>query len=394
MAFLLRQLHALADGKRPILGAAVAAALAALVFVLFWPPTYASTGLIKPPRVEGSTSIGAAFDEEEGKGLGSMLGAFLGAGQSGEDDCLALLGSSRFAELVIARFDLVKVYELDSKKKLHRADVIKAFHENVDVEVTEEGALRVRVEDESPQRARDMVDFMIRALDSIYTELQRGGIRQRLAYVDRRVSLAEADLKRLEDSLAAFQLKHNLYLPEVQVQAIMENAARTELEIEVVEEDMAMETAMRGTSGSRYRELATRKRLLEEAMGDKLRADTGPDRLSRPVRKIPHLAAEYMRLERAYKVRLGVYKYLIQQAEGLKLEADRNIQVLTVIDPPWVDDKRVFPKPAPTVALAAGVALLLAALGVLARAWFRRRVDGDQQALEIISGIRRDLLLP
>jgi len=107
---------------------------------------------------------------------------------------------------------------------------------------------------------------------------------------------------------------------------------------------MALEAALRGKSSGHYKDLAVQKELLESALQRQLRSPEDSNTLILPARMLPALATEFFRLERAYDIKLGVYKYLVQQVEALKLEANNNVQVISVVDPPWSNDKRIAPK--------------------------------------------------
>jgi capsule polysaccharide export protein KpsE/RkpR len=379
--------------KRFILAATFLMTLAGVVAVVLWPSTYRAFGIIKPPKSENGSSIESALKESSGGGgLAGMLGTFISGSESGEDDCMTILGSASFGRLVIEKFDLVTVYKFGrGGKKYFFADVLKQFQKKAEFEPTENGAIKISMEDKSPQRASEVVAFMIHALDSIYTSIQRTSTKQRLSYVDQRVGMTEADVKRFEDSLVDFQNRNNLFLPEIQVQAILESATKTELEIETVKEDMALEGAIRGTSGSRYQNLAVQKRLLQKVLQRKLQAPTDSNSLAMPVRMVPALATEYFRLERAYKVKLGLYKYLIQQAEALKLDADKNIQVITVLDSPWANDKRVAPKRRLVVETVFILAFLFSSLiAVLMAVWEKHRAEGSETH-KLVMDIRKNL---
>jgi capsule polysaccharide export protein KpsE/RkpR len=309
-------------------------------------PTYNSLALVNPPKDDGDMAKGAIQDIASG--LGGGLGSLLGSEETGLDDCVNILESSRFARQVIKRFDLETVYEYKrpgkKPKKYYFADVIKTFRENARFDVSDEGAITISMKDTSAVRAREMVSYMIFLLDSLYTDVQRIAIRQRLEYVDQRLSIAEKDMRRLEDSLILFQNRHNLLIPEAQVRLVLQNAAETELRVESIKEELALEAAMRGTTSGRYRDLVLQKKLLEQTLQNQLRNRAHSNTLIPPTRSLPALAAEYFRLERAFTIRMGVFKFLVQQAEMLKLDADKSIQVISVIDPPWVNDKKVAPK--------------------------------------------------
>lgn len=391
---LLRFFHVLARKKALILSITSAVTLATVITVLVLESEYMAVGLVKPPKGGNGSGIEDLL-KESGAGVGGLLGSFIGGNESGLDECLSILNSSRFARLVIERFDLETAWEFrkpgKKPKKYYFADVLRKFEKTRGFQVTDENAIEISMEDKSPERAKEMVDYMIRILDSLYTDVQRREMRQKLQYLDVRMEMAEADMKAIEDSLVVFKNKYNLYLPELQVQLILESAAQTELEIETVKEDMALEAALRGTASSRYRDLAVKHGLLKKSMAGKLKNNLDSNSLVLPARALSALALEYFRLDRTYKVKLGVFKYLTQQIESLKLEAEKNTQVVSLLDPPWVNDKRVFPKRRVMVQAAFVLSLLFSCLlAVLLSVWERHKSDRTLSH-SLATQIRREL---
>src|SRR5690606_3848635 len=128
------------------------------------------------------------------------------------------------------RFDLRREYKIieDGKtKKYYEADVWKKLRKNEGYDITAEKALRNWAKNKSPQKARDMVDYVIHVLDSLYTDLQLVENVGRMADAERRLGKAEREMKAIEDTLIAFQMKNNLLVPEAQVHLSVQNAAQT-----------------------------------------------------------------------------------------------------------------------------------------------------------------------
>jgi hypothetical protein len=155
---------------------------------------------------------------------------------------------------------------------------------------------------------------------------------------------------------------------------------------------MALEASLRGTTSARYRDLDTQKKLLEQSLRSRIRNSTpNPDKLMLPTQTLPALAAEYFRLEGAFAIRMGVYKFLVQQAEFLKLEASKSIKVVSVIDPPWVNDKRISPKRRIVVQSVFVLSFIASvSLVVLAAAWRSYRKDNPQSEV-MLRDIKRGL---
>jgi len=390
----LRFFRLLVLRKKTILLITLLPTLLCAIVVMVSRSTYEADALIKPPSGEGTSSIESALKESAGMG-GGLLGSVLGGSESGTDDCMNLLKSVRFAKLVIDRFDLATEYKLTSAekpKKYYFADLVKRFQRNTQFQLTEEeDAIEISMRDKSPEQAREMVSFMIYTLDSLYTDLQRTTTQRQLEYVDQRLSLADSDMKHMEDSLVAFQGRYNLVAPEAQVKLILENATQTEIQVETLKEQMALEAALRGTSSASYKDLATQKDLLERAVQRQLRSPSDSNTLILPTRTLPALAIEYFRRERAYDIKLEIYKYLVQQAEALKMEANKNVQVISVLDPPWTNDKRVSPQRRVLVETVFILSFIFAVLIVLLQTAWEMRKKEDSESENIFLEIKRNL---
>ena len=364
-----------------------------IVVVMVSESTYKSEALVNPPKSQNGSPLQALASAS---GMGDALGSLLGSGsEEGLNDCVSILESTRFASLMIKRFDLETRYKFKEKgkdRKYFYSDVLKVFHRYAEYELTEENAIRLTARDKSPERAKEMTDYMIYLLDSLYTDIQQTTIKHRLAYVDARLAMTLGETKLLEDSLIRFQNKHNFLVPEAQIKLILENTTRTELKLETVKEEMALEGALRGKTGGKYKDLESEKRLLEQNLQARLHSAADSNSLMLPTHSLPLLATEYFRLERAYTVRLGVYKYLVQQVEVLKLDANKNVQVISVIDPAWVNNKRVSPKRRVAVEATFLISFVLCTvLAALLSLWEKYRLENPQVAVEI-RNLRSQLL--
>jgi uncharacterized protein involved in exopolysaccharide biosynthesis len=371
---LLDFLHILVRKRNWVLGFTLACTVIAIITVLLLPPTYRVGALVKPPSSDNGNPMSSLL--ENAGPLSGMLGSFL-SNQSGSADCLSILGSSIFAQKVIDRFDLVKVYKFHKKKTVYISDVMKAFRKKFSFELTDEDALLLTVEDKDVVRAKEMMTYMTQLLDSMYIDLQKRTVRQKLDYFNERVALAESDMTRLEDSLATFQKTYNLYLPEQQVKSMLEVTGKLEMQIEVLSQEMDLEAALRGRETAHYQKLGLQRQRMGKELKARFGGRTDSSSLSLPIRIVPALALEYYRLERAFTIKFTLFKFLIQQAEMLKLEQAKNIKAVSVIDPPFEDRKRVAPKRRVIVQVVFIASFIFAALiAVLWALWERHRRDG------------------
>lgn len=388
---ILKFFRILVERKKMIFALTAIPTLVSITYVLVVTPTYKSEAVVTPPSGGSGASPLESVLKETGMG-GGLLGSVLGGGESGLNDCVTILESARLGRLMIDRFDLDSVYELRKKNKpYYFADAYKLLRKNFEYEITDENAIRIVARDESPDRARAMASHAIHLLDSLYIDVQRTQSRQKMEFVDRRLQMAEDEMRSVEDSLVAFQNRHNLIVPEAQVKLILENTAKTELRYATLQEEMAYEKALRGASSPRYHDLNIEMQLTRKALERQLRDETDTNSLLIPTHALPSLFTEYFRLERAYAIRLGVYKYLVQQIEALKLNADRDVQVISVVDPPWVNDKRISPKRRIVVQAVFILSLLFSVvLALVLNSWNQHRAS-HPETNAMLADLRKNL---
>ena len=386
---LLDFIHILVIKRRLVIGFTLLCTLIAIVTVLVMDKTYRVVALVKPPASENASPM-ASLLENAGP-LSGLMGSFLG-NQSGSSDCMSILGSSLFAQKVIDKFDLIKVYKFDKKKTIHISDVMKTFHKKFSFTLTDEDALRLTMEDGDMHRAAQMMEFMTQLLDSLYIDLQKRAVKQKLEFYNQRVELAQKEMNVVEDSLAAFQKLHNLYMPELQVKSMLEMTGNLEMQIEVLSQEMDLESSLRGQSTPQFQKLSLQRQRLQKELRNRFAGHTDSSSLSVPIRGVPELALEYYRLERAYNIKFTIFKFLIQQVEMLKLEQAKTIRAVAVIDPPWEDDKRVAPKRGVIVELTFIAAFIIASMAAVLLALFDRHRKEASPTYSRWLAIRQGLL--
>jgi uncharacterized protein involved in exopolysaccharide biosynthesis len=388
---LLKLIHVLVLRKRFILGITLTGTALAALIVMLVPQKFRADALIKPPGNESSDQMGLKSVLEEAGPISGMLGSFFGSG-TGQNDCLNILGSVQFARQIIKKFELEKRYKFNERKNYKYADVVKVFNRNFSFAVTDEEAIRIGFEDKDPAKAAEVVEFAIHELDSMYTEIQKRSTNQKLAYFDERLGLAEKEMTTLEDSLVRFQNRNNLYMPEVQVPSTLESVVKMEAEMETLDQEMELESALRGKSTSRYDNLKIQRQVLDRDLRRKFAGHNDSSSLVFPVHSMAAMANEYFRLERAYKIKLTLYKFLVQQTEFLRLEAQKSMKAIAVLDPPWANDKRVSPLRRLVVEMVFALLLVLTSLAALVYHLWRMRLDQDPELARLAGSVRANLL--
>lgn len=365
--------------------------LASIVTVLLLPKTYTSTVVLMPPEDEKGNLSSLIKNLPIGKlpfNPSGLLGG--GGGGSKENAFLVILLSRTMMEKTIDRFNLVEVYKFHEKKRYFIEDVFKKFMDKVTVDVTEQGALTIRVDDRSPQRAADMANFMAGQLDSIYKELTTESERNLRIFLEGRLELATNDLHAAESTLTAF-LKYNKVLDiDEQSKATIEAVSGLEKKYLAAQFELELAKKVFSTNSPRVKELE-----MEIAQMGGQKKDFSTKKVSDliiPLELGPDMALQYVRLKREFKVQETIYEMILQQYEYTKFEESRNTPNIQVLDEAKPAQKRTSPKRSKIVIACFVLAWILGI--VLLIAWERIRNFGrdNPEGVQKLRTAARNLL--
>ncbi|MCQ2124880.1 MAG: Wzz/FepE/Etk N-terminal domain-containing protein [Fibrobacter sp.] len=332
--------------------------LVAFVLVMWvLKPVYAATAVVTPP----------ASSQPSLSGLSSMLGgasggvsSLLGLG-SADDDANAvwtIMNSWELHNQVIETFNLAEHYEFDGK---FHADLLKMFRKNFGMETNKEDMFSITVEDEDYKLAAKMVAFILEKADSAFNAFKTAQARQSRLYLDSRLDSCLHTLDSLMASFVKFQEENNFYDPEVQLESTLKYLTTLQSRREEIAMEMAFEKADRGENSKRYEELNKRYQGVNAALNGAVNGKHKNVGIV-SLKKSPELGAEYVRRESEIRVQEAMYKLLRQQSEQMRMEEAKMLTNLHVLEPPWENDKKVFPLRGVTLMFTCMVSFILATI--------------------------------
>ena len=168
-------------------------------------------------------------------------------------------------------------------------------------------------------------------------------------------------LDSLIKEFVKFQVDNNFYDPDVQLESTIKYLGALQAKREEVSIEMAFEKADRGEKSKRYDELTKRYQGVNSALHGALKGrheNMGMVAL----KKSPELAAEYMRRETEIRVQEAMYKLLRQQSEQMRMEEAKMLTNLHVLEPPWENDKKIYPLRGVTLVFVFSVACIIATI--------------------------------
>ena len=319
-------------GLRPFLFVAVVAVLTAGVTMLL-PVRYRATATLLPPQ-ENSESFGLIAGMAEASAL-SRIGLFTATSTS--DLYVDILKSRRVREAVVRQFDLQRRYrEKNFDACLERLD------ENVVAEATRSKIVHVAVEDKDPKVAADIANAMVEELDKVNRAVRTDRAVRTRTYLTEQVAQVQARLRDSEERLAAYERSHGVVLGRNE-RAAVEGVA------ELMSRKMALQ--VRRTWMESY---AQSDNPGLQALNSELAA------VDRELSRLPGLQQAGNRIALDAEIQRRVFTLLTAQLEEAKLEENRTLTGLAVLDHARPPTRRAKPRRALIVAISTAVAAVLA----------------------------------
>jgi len=295
---------------------------------------------------------------------------------------IAILNSRSVKEYIVKKFDLINRYD---EKDLEFAMV--AFEDKMELEVTEEGTLKISVIDKKPEIAKAIVAELLTKLDSVNQQLgmdkgrfNREFLEQRLNETKTDLALAEIRLKNFQEKTgiidivsqisAQYEAYGQIYIQEMQAYGQLYNQemiaytelytlkAQTEIQLNVSKVTLnpnnpaVKRYEIMLNEQEKQLDLITSsldKQLLNIILGlKKIEGKNLINELEHLPKMInfdsfPELGMENARLIRELTIQNTLLELLLPQYETARLEESKNIPTLQVIDEPKVAINKIKP---------------------------------------------------
>lgn len=329
--------------RKLLIGIIVGAALVgSIIYSLTLPPIYSSTASIFPPQHEGGGSMSGISSQLSG-GLGALAGGFLGV-NTPVDQWLAILKSETIKDAIINRFDLMKVFKVNTMEGAR-----KALGGMITVSKAKEGIVSITLEDTNPQLAATLANAYVEELDRINKGMVTTSGRRMRVFVEERLKGVAEELKTSEEAIKGFQERNSAIKLDDQSMAVI--AAMGTVQGQLMAKEVELQTLLSyaTTNNPQAQILNTQVRELRERLRELEEGKTNPDNSSLknifiPTSKIPKLSLQYVRLLRNAKVQQTLYELLTQQYEMAKIQEAKDTPTVQVLDEAKVPEKRIKPQ--------------------------------------------------
>jgi len=318
-----------------------------LVLNFIFPLTYNAEVSILPP--EKNSEMG---------GLGALLGAdgfsnmvTGGMGNANSQLFMEIIKSRNASLYVVEKFKLDKFY--DVKNKIIAA---KKLSGNLSIEVTKEGIIKLNVdvktgffpflykeEVESVRKlAASLSNGFVEALDKINQSKLSSKAKRARQYIETQLTSTKVKLDSVEQELTNFQKKNKtIALPE-QLTAALETAAKLKAEIVTTEIQLGL---MQYNAKEDNRAYVALKNKLDELSSQYSKIESGNNDFLLAFENVPDLGRLLARLMRDVRIQNEVYLLLQQQYYKEKIQENRDIPTIEVLDEAIPPLKASAPRP-------------------------------------------------
>ena len=316
-----------------------------LVLLFVYPLTYKSTISVMPPETKPET--GSLSSLLSGQDFSSILTGGLSSANS--QLYVEMLKSRTAAIYVVKKYDLVNYYGSDN---IYQA--AKKLQDHLEIDLTKEGIIKLNVEvstslfprittniDSMRRFAADLSNTYIEALDKMNREKLSSQAKRARQYIEEQLVKTKSQLDSVENRLADFQKANKaISLPE-QVNAAIDAAASLKSEIIKTEVQLGLlESNLREDNQT----LVALKAKLEQLREQYNKMAMGSQDYLVAFKDVPELGKELASLLRDVKIQNEVYLLLQQQYYKEKIQENRDIPTIQVLDEAVPPQSKSSPK--------------------------------------------------
>jgi len=316
-----------------------------LILLFIYPRTYQATVSILPPEQENSLG-----------GFGALLGSgdfsnLLSGGMSSASSQLfvEILKSRTAALYVVKKNKLVEFFNADDK-----IEAAEKLQKSLNTDITKEGIVNLNVDvkstfiplifsdsDSLKKLSALLSNSFIEALDSINREKLSSKARNARIYIEEQIQETRALLDSAEVALMNFQSKNKTIAIPEQVKAAIEASAQIKSEIIQTEMQLGL---IKSDASENSRIVAALNKKLQELKSQYSQFETGSEDYLLAFKDLPTLGKDLAGLLREVRIQNEVYVLLQQQYYKEKIQENREIPTVEILDDAIPPKKPVGPR--------------------------------------------------
>ncbi len=311
--------------------------------VLLIPNQYRATATIMVPP-DNQMGLGGLTSLLGGKSSLAAAGSKLfGVSNTSEDVLLGILNSRTALKSVIKKYDLFKYYEIDDN---NFDKVLKALRSDFTTEPNEFGMIDFSIINKDPKISADIANYLVTLVDSMNIELNIQRAKNNRLFIEKRYLQNISDLKKAEDSLYKFQKKYGIVAVPEQLEVTVKAAA--EIESELMRKEMQSFFILQGygENSPQYQGVKAEINLLKNKVQElKNSSNLGASsNILFPFKEMPNIAIQYLRTYREVEIQQSILEIVMPMYEQAKVEEQKSIPTIMVIDTASVPELKYSPK--------------------------------------------------
>ena len=314
------------------------------LYAFLIPVDYKATATIMIPPDTQMGGLGGLTSLLGGKSsIASMGSRLFGVSNTSEDILLGIINSRTALTDVINRFNLMEYYEIDDN---NWDKVMKAFRADITSEPNEFGMIDFSVINEDPEISAEIANYMVSLVDSLNIEYNIARAKNNRHFVEQRYVKNVADLRSAEDSLYKFQRKYGIVAVPEQLEVTVKAAAEVEALLTTKEMEAFFVKQMYGDSSPQYLGIMAEINLLKNKVQE-LKSSTNLGASSNilyPFKQMPDMAIQYLRTFREVEIQQTIMEFVLPMYEQAKVEEQKSIPTIMVIDNAVSPDQKYSPK--------------------------------------------------
>lgn len=314
--------------------------LSYLAIYFFVDARYNASALLLPSGEENSTGFNGLLQN-----LTSIQGNLGQLTSSSDVDMYnSIINSRSVLEKVISKFDLIKVYKMDTTAVDYKEQTLKALRGNIDADLNDDGmTYHITVTAPKPELAADMTNFIIKLLNSKIIELKSKKSKDNRIYLGKRVDEVKDSLKFAENKMRKFQEKTGMFSAEDQTKALLEQLANLQATLASKQVELSVFKKLYGVNSAQV----YNSRIAVNEFEKKLRnLSSGKDTLTAllSINELPERILRYFRLYRDIQIYTNILEFELPLFEQAKFAEQKDVPILQVIDTAIPPAKRSYPK--------------------------------------------------
>jgi uncharacterized protein involved in exopolysaccharide biosynthesis len=253
-----------------------------------------------------------------------------------------IVNSRTVLDKVIKKFDLVKVFEIDSSQKDCYERTLKILRNSIDTKTSEEQVFEITVTLNSPTLSADVANYIVKILNDTLVELEISKSKNNREFLENRLLEVRNNLKISEDYLKDYQKKSGMLDAKEQIKGII--SVYSELETQLISKQIEFGIYQKifGKNSPQFENSKIQLKEYEDKLA-KIKKEGQEDSYLLALNSLPQKAIDYIRHYRDVEINSAILEFLVPLYEQAKFDEQKDIPVLQVLDEAIPPAKKSYP---------------------------------------------------